>query len=438
MSKPQARSTPARRSCRRGPGDVERQAELLGKLPGLYVARVDQLGDLSCPLDRSQAGARLMRLLMTTTRGTGHYGPLLPFADAFRDAGHAVLIAVPESSAPKIRAAGHEAWPLAEADPAERSAVFARSEGAGEDEANRIVVGELMAGVDARASLPGVLDAIAGFRPDVILHESSEFAAVPAAERAGIPVAHVSVGLTSLGEKVIGWVAPAVDALRREHGLAPDPRGERLYDHPTLSLTPPALDGPSPALHYRVPRPAPTPLAHVWDGDEHPLVYLSLGTVAPSTGAYPGLYRAAVDGLAPLPIRLLVSTGGQDPAALGPLPANVRAAPWVDEGAVGHHASAMVTHAGAGSLRAALTAGLPLVAMPLFGDQPHNARALAATGAGIVVEGGPRGLGEAVGAVLEDPSFARRALEIADEIAALPPAGEAIEILRRLDVSSAT
>ena len=369
-----------------------------------------------------------MRILMTSTRGTGHYGPLLPFAGAFRDAGHAVLIAIPDCSADKIRAAGHDAWPLAEADPAVRGEIFSRTEGASEDDANRIVLGELMAGVDARASMPGVMGAIAEFLPDVIVHESSEFAAVPAAERAAVPVAHVVVGLTSLGGKVVEWVAPAVDALRREHGLAPDPAGARLYDHVTLSLTPPALDPGSPARHFRVPRLEPAPLA--WD-DERPLVYVSLGTVAPSSGAYPALYRAVIGALSPLPVRLLVTTGGQDPAALEPLPPNVRAQAWVDEGAVGHHAGAMVTHAGAGSLRSALTAGLPLVAMPLFGDQPHNARALAATGAGTVVDG-PGGLADAVRAVLDDPAYGRRAREIADEIAALPPVGAAVEVLAQI------
>ena len=377
-----------------------------------------------------------MRILMTTTRGTGHFGPLLPFAGALRDAGHHVLIAVPECSAEKIRAAGHDAWPLAEADPDRRAEIFARAERAeGEDESNRIVIGELMAGVDARASMPGVLGAIAEFLPDVLVHESAEFAGTLAAERAAVPVAHVLVGVASLGEKVIGWVAPAVDALRREHGLAPDPRGERLYDHVTLSLTPPALDGPSPALHYRVPRPEPGPSP--WEGDERPLVYLSFGTVAPSTGAYPALYRAAIARLAPLPVRLLVSTGGEDPAALGPLPENVRAASWIDEGAVGHHAGAMVTHAGAGSLRGALTAGLPLVAMPLFGDQPHNARALAATGAGIVIDG-PGGLDGAVRAVLETPLYARRAREIAAEVAALPPVSEAVRLLAQIADSTSS
>ena len=364
---------------------------------------------------------------MTSTRGAGHFGPLRTFARAFARDGHDIRVAVPEEAVDMVLRAGLEAWPLPEPDTGVRDAVFARTHGRSNDEANAIVVGDLFAGVYARASLPGVLAAVAELRPDVILHESSEYAGPLVAERTGIPAVHVCVGLIALGDATIGWAAEHVDAIRREQGLASDPRGERLYDRPTLSLMPPALDGQTPALYFREPHPDPSP--HPWAGGR-PLVYLSLGSVAPATGAYPGLYRAAIDALAELPIRLLVSTGGEDPASLGPLPDGVRAERWVDEPALGHHLAAMVSHGGAGSIRTALTSGVPLVVMPLFGDQPLNARAVAAAGAGIAVEDGPGGLAGAVGAVLEDPAFARRAKEIAGEIAALPPVGEAIEVLR--------
>jgi UDP:flavonoid glycosyltransferase YjiC (YdhE family) len=134
-------------------------------------------------------------------------------------------------------------------------------------------------------------------------------------------------------------------------------------------------------------------------------------------------------------VQLLVSTGGQDPAALGPLPASVRAERWVDERALGHHAAAMVSHAGAGSLRTALASGVPLVLMPLFGDQPHNARAVAATGAGILADG-PGGLADAVRDILGDPAYGRRAREIAAEVAALPPASAAVDVVAQITDST--
>src|SRR3954469_2395068 len=160
-----------------------------------------------------------MRILMTSTRGRGHFGPLLPFADAFRRDGHRVLIAVPESATGLL--GDRDVWPLREADPDERAAVFARTHDVSNHEANRIVLGELNAGLDARAALPSVLGAVAEFLPDVLVHESAEFAGPLAAERGAIPCAHVAVGLLSFGGDVISWAAPAVDALRGEHDLTP-------------------------------------------------------------------------------------------------------------------------------------------------------------------------------------------------------------------------
>jgi UDP:flavonoid glycosyltransferase YjiC (YdhE family) len=42
---------------------------------------------------------------------------------------------------------------------------------------------------------------------------------------------------------------------------------------------------------------------------------------------------------------------------------------------------------------------------------------------------GPDGLSDAVETVLDDPGYRRRAREIADEVASLPPAREAIAVL---------
>ena len=48
------------------------------------------------------------------------------------------------------------------------------------------VMREVFAGIDARTSLPGVLRAVADYRPDVILREPTEYAGLLAAERLGV------------------------------------------------------------------------------------------------------------------------------------------------------------------------------------------------------------------------------------------------------------
>ena len=370
-----------------------------------------------------------MRILMTTIRGEGHMRPLLPFADAFRERGHDVLIAIPDEGTSLVLEAGHEAWALPQAPAAVSDAVFARTQGAGPEEANRIVIGELFAGVHARAAIPGVVGAVAEWEPDVLLYETCEFAAPLVAEWAALPSVRVAVHMASLERYIAQHAAREVDALRAEHGMEPDPTGERLLRGPSVTLTPPALDGHVREGHYREP---PVPLMDPpgdWGGDRRPLVYVSYGTVAPQGDAYPGAYRDAIEQLSELDVRVLLNTGRRDPAELGSLPAGVHARAWVREAQVLPHVSAMVSHAGAGSVRTALAAGVPMALAPRFGDQPLNARAVQEAGAGLVVNG-PGRIGETVKALLTDPAYTTTAVAIATEVDALPEAAEAIEVLR--------
>jgi UDP:flavonoid glycosyltransferase YjiC (YdhE family) len=369
-----------------------------------------------------------MRILMTTIRGEGHMRPLLPFADAFRARGHDVLIAIPEEGTSLVLEAGHEAWALPQAPAAVSDAVFARTQGAGPEEANRIVIGELFAGVHARAAIPGVVGAVAEWQPDVLLYETCEFAAPLVAECAALPSVRVAVHMASLERYIAEYAAREVDALRAEHGMEPDPTGERLLRGASITLTPPALDGHVREGHYREP---PVPLMDPpgdWGGDRRPLVYVSYGTVAPQGDAYPAAYRHAIDQLAALDVRVLLNTGRRDPAELGPLPEGVHAERWVHEAAVLPHVHAMVSHGGAGSVRTALSAGVPLAVLPRFGDQPLNARAVEAARAGLVVEH-PDRVGDTVAALLTNPAYAGVATAIAVEVDSLPEAGEAIDLL---------
>jgi MGT family glycosyltransferase len=148
---------------------------------------------------------------------------------------------------------------------------------------------------------------------------------------------------------------------------------------------------------------------------------------------FPGLYRAALDALADLPVRVLVTVGeARDPDALGPLPPSVRVERWVPQAAVMPHAAAMVGHGGSGSTLAALAAGVPVALVPLFADQAYNARRVAELGAGIALTGGQpalSGLGPAVRALLEDPRHRAAAARLAGEVRALTPVDAAVQAL---------
>jgi UDP:flavonoid glycosyltransferase YjiC (YdhE family) len=293
----------------------------------------------------------------------------------------------------------------------------------------------------AGAALPGMLAAIEEWRPHVVVRESAELASAVAAERLGVPHAEIGIGLSVQADKLLALAAPGVDKLRARVGLAPDP-GARSVRSLRLTMAPHSLEDPSYAepsdrvRRFRAPAAGSSEPALDPFGDPGaPLVYLSFGTEVPSRTReyFPGLYRDAVDALAGMGLRVLVTIGsGRDPAEVGPVPASVRIERWVPQASVMREATMMVGHGGAGSVLLALAAGVPMVLVPMFADQPFNARRVADLGAGLVVEDVLTQLQPAVRAVLDDPSYRDRSGRIADEIAALPPIDNAVDALTAL------
>jgi UDP:flavonoid glycosyltransferase YjiC (YdhE family) len=374
-----------------------------------------------------------MRILISTTREAGHFGPLIPFANAFLRAGHEVLVTAATSVAPMIERAGLDHWPFADPPDDVRDPIFADVRTMSDEDAAVRVIGDVFVRIDARTALPGVDAAIRSWRPDVVVYESTEYAAPLAAERAGIPAVLVSVFLS--GEEMVSSIAAgAISELRAELGLLPDPRGDRLRSAPCFTLAPAALDqaGFAHVQRFREPTRPRRPLPAWWRNRDWPLVYFTFGSVAATHGYFPGLYRAAIDAVAPLPVNVLVTTGQEgDPADLGPLPPNVRAVRWFTQADVVAHTAAIVCHGGSGTVLGGLAAGVPMAIVPLFADQSINATRVAETGAGIALED-PAGLTGAVRRLLDDPGYRSAAQAIAHEVRALPPVDAAVGVLEEL------
>jgi UDP:flavonoid glycosyltransferase YjiC (YdhE family) len=378
-----------------------------------------------------------MRVLFTSTPGSGHLGPLFPFAHALRRAGHEVLMAAPVSAQAVVERSGLAYLSFADPLELDLAPYWDAAQNAPDWEAaNEIVVGQIFGGVRARAALPGVELAIDAWRPHVLVRETMEFAGAMAAEARELPHVRVGTGLALIEDYARRTAAPELERLREAAGLDPDPEGRRLDEAPYLTLTPPSLEAPGvpvPARTLRYHTPAPRPHS-VQDPGEPPLVYLTFGTVAPTMGMFPGLYRAVIHALADLPLRLVVTVGdAADPAELGPLPANVRAERWIPQAEILAEASATIGHGGYGTTLGALLAGVPQVVVPLFADQPYNADRIAAIGAGLRADAtDPRTIRAAVERVLADGSYRAAAGASAREAFSLPPIEAAESALREL------
>jgi UDP:flavonoid glycosyltransferase YjiC (YdhE family) len=158
-----------------------------------------------------------------------------------------------------------------------------------------------------------------------------------------------------------------------------------------------------------------------WDGgdsDDRPLVLVSFssGVAWDQTSRI----QRTIDGLAQGDLRVLVTAGATDPKLLDVPAASITVVPYAPHGAILPLASAVVTHAGHGTLSAALAHGLPIVAIPNnAADQPVLAAQTERLGAGIHLADDvatPSAIAAAVRAVLDDPRYTAKARGLGDRI----------------------
>jgi UDP:flavonoid glycosyltransferase YjiC (YdhE family) len=370
-----------------------------------------------------------MRVLLTSNRGAGHVGPLVPFARAFLEAGHDVLLAAPEQVRRHVERAGAPYRPFTGSDQHERDAIFGSLSGLSRERQGVRVMREVFAGIDLRAALEDVFGLVREYRPDVVLREPTEYAGLLVAERLGVRHGRIAAMAAATETWGIPVVAGVLDRHRRRLGLRPDPRARAIHESPYLTVIPQALEDPADpgqwlTWRFREPAPDPWPLP---EDDERPLVYVSYGTETPTRPWFPALFRATVAALADLPVRALFTIGddvAREP--LGPAPANVRIERWIPQAAVMRHAAAVVHHGGAGTTRMALAAGVPAVIVPGFADQFRNAERVSAIGAGLALslDALPR-LQSAVRLLLEHAAYREAARRAAAAVAALPAIDEA-------------
>jgi MGT family glycosyltransferase len=136
-----------------------------------------------------------------------------------------------------------------------------------------------------------------------------------------------------------------------------------------------------------------------------PVLYASLGTIF---SVDVELLRTFAAALAPLGGTVVVGTGQTDPAALGPLPANVLARRTVPQPEVLARAALFVTHGGMNSVNEALYAGVPMLVVPQGAEQPLVAARVAALGAGLAIGAGEAGeevVRSHARRLLDEPSF---------------------------------
>jgi UDP:flavonoid glycosyltransferase YjiC (YdhE family) len=392
-----------------------------------------------------------MRVLITSVSGYGHLHPLLPLATALSDARHEVAIGTGRELRPRAEAAGFETFGAGLAP----GAAFERLAELFPDQVyNRLAPAEILGWylphlfgeTFAPAMLGDLEPLVRTWRPDVIVHDSWEFAGPIAAVSAGIPSISHTLGLRP-GGRILDSVAAAVAPLWRQRGLDPDPTAG-LYRHLCLDITPPSFQPYGSAdrrdvirpLRPIAPPPGPGELLPPWmEGRrEVPLVYMTLGT---NTNSDLSMFRSVIDGLSGMDLDLLITVGfGGDRTSIGPLPGNVHVERYVPQSLLLPHCSAVICHGGAGTTLGSLALGLPLLILPQGADQYVIGDLVLAAGAGLVLtppEVNPSTLEANLVALLEDSRHRAGARRLQREIASMPGPEEAVPLIEEVVVADA-
>lgn len=209
-----------------------------------------------------------------------------------------------------------------------------------------------------------------------------------------------------------------VAARRRAWGIA-DGGMPRVQ----VAQCPQGLDYPRrslpPTFHYGSPWRSDALEELDLPKDGPPLVFCSLGTLQ---GSQRELFAIMAQACAAIGTRAVIGHGGGLSREEGAsLPGDPLVRAFWPQAAVLRRCAAAVLHGGFNSVLDALTAGVPIVALPIGFEQPATAARIVRIGAGRMLS--PRGLSagalaKALREVIDRPSYAQAARALAVEIAA--------------------
>jgi MGT family glycosyltransferase len=383
-----------------------------------------------------------MRILFVVPPLTGHVNPTVSVAQALSARGHTVAWVAHPGAVGPLLPPGATLLPLDDRVPQALQAEMVERARATRGLAALKFLWEDFLLPLARAMVPGVEQAVAQWRPDLLVVDQQALAGGIVARRRDLPwatfattSAGVSAPLAGL-PKVQEWLDQQLLDLQQSHGLPALPTPD-LSPHAVVVFSTAALMGPvplPPTVHLVGPAfvDRPDRAAFPWErlSTVHPRLLVSLGTVNAERGAR--FFGVVVQALAEEPVQVILAA---PPEVVGPVPPSWIVQPWVPQVRLLPQVQAVIGHGGHNTTCEALAAGLPLVLAPIRDDQPVVAEQVVAAGAGLRVRFGrvgPDELRTATWRVLREPAFRQAAATIAASFAAAGGAQAAAGVLEDL------
>ncbi|XP_008304338.1 UDP-glucuronosyltransferase 2C1-like isoform X2 [Stegastes partitus] len=166
-------------------------------------------------------------------------------------------------------------------------------------------------------------------------------------------------------------------------------------------------------IHCRPAKPLPKKMEEfVQSSGDAGIVVFTLGSMIKNITTEKANMIAS--GLAQIPQKVLWRYSGEKPKTLGP---NTKLYDWIPQNdLLGHPKTrAFITHGGTNGIYEAIYHGVPMVGIPLFGDQPDNLVHMKAKGAAVTVDLNfmkSEDLRDAINTVINDKSYKENALRL--------------------------
>lgn len=237
---------------------------------------------------------------------------------------------------------------------------------------------------------------------------------------------------------------PSFNQTRATLGLRPLDHLLRQYDAAVCELLPTSAaydfpaSVPSSRVRYVGPQLADPHWAREWSSpwpatDTRPLVVVGFSTTFQN---HAGVLQQAIDALAPLPVRVLVTLGGSIERSELRAADNCVLVDSAPHSVVMPKAAFVVTHGGHGTVIRALVSRVPMLVVPLGRDQADNAVRVTERGAGLSLpaDASLEAFRAACGRLLTDASFREAARRLGDRVAA---DAEHSTVVRELEAAAA-
>ena len=327
----------------------------------------------------------MKKILFTTTAGSGHFQVLSSLAQALLKMGNEVKVAAPESFRPNVEATGLEFAPFDDSDKhhtamAELHAGFA----SGDPAEIEYLVGKILFGLtNTQSALPRLEETIKMWSPDLIISESAEVSGGILAAKYGIRLVRAAPISAVADQQFMPSVMDGIADLLKAHGLERAKFEEWLMQQKMLSYFPEAFGSPKLTLTKEILRMRHEGSVINQKKSKPPLIYVTMGSESSKIGFYPRVIQSILDNLTEVEADIIVAVGKDvDISALKCNKSNVKIKNWVNQREILSRTSLIICHGGSGTILDALAAGIPIIVVPLFADQPLNAAAVESTNCG--------------------------------------------------------